>query len=398
MITRAVLCPLLGLSIAFAAAPAAAQQDADSSVLKIGPVSIVPTLAIRDIGRDNNVFNEATDPKSDFTMTISPKAELVLKLQRFKTTFIQTADYVYFKTYKSERGANEQNSIRSEVALGFLQPFVTASFTNSKARPDNEVDLRARHSSDVYSAGVTVKLFTRTQLTVSGRQGDAAFDDSAQFRGESLARAFDSRTRAIDTSVGIALTPLTQFALAVSNEQQRFDRAAERDADTLRIMPTFTFSPQGLLNGTAAFGYRRFTPRDPATPRFTGFVSQVSAGVTLYDHHRIDTTISRDLTYSYERASTYFINNAVGVTWTYAFAGPFESRLAAGRNVMQYHDPPGSAAGSDTYANYSAGFAYRAKPRLRLGINGDWYQRRSRRARARAFDNHRIYGTLTWGG
>ena len=59
-------------SFVFLVGSAAAAQEADNAMLKIGPLSIQPTLLIQNIGRDRNVFNDPDYPKSDFTMTVSP--------------------------------------------------------------------------------------------------------------------------------------------------------------------------------------------------------------------------------------------------------------------------------------------------------------------------------------
>src|SRR5262249_41353090 len=157
------------------------------------------------------------------------------------------------------------------------------------------------------------------------------------FRGESLARAFNATNQAIDTSVAIALTPLTTASVIFTNERLRFDRAPERDSNIFRVMPTLTFSPLGVLNGSASFGYRKFTALDPVTPAFEGVVAQVGAGVTLWEHHRFETTVLRDLTYSYDRAATYYIQNSLSGSWNYAFGGRFDTQLGAGRNRMHYH-------------------------------------------------------------
>jgi Putative beta-barrel porin 2 len=392
--------------ILFVSAPARAQtptppptptQDTPG-VLRIGPVTIQPALLIRDIGPDNNVFNEPVNPKKDFTMTFSPRADFTLQVRRVKSIFSQTADYVYFQKYASERGFNQSSALRVEFDLGILQPFASAGQSSSKSRFNNEVDLRARHDTNNFSTGLGVKIFTRTTASVRVRQDDATWDPDAIFRGESLARAFDSRTRGVDGSVGVALTPLTSLSLVLAKERQTFDHAPERDSDTFRIMPTFNFSPLGLVNGTAAFGYRKFTPRDPQTPPFAGFVTQVGAGFTLYDHHRIETTALRDVSYSYDEAATYYIQNSIGVTWTFDFAAHFDTQLNATRNLMDYHQAADFDGGHDVFTSYAAGFGYHPRPRLRLSLNGNFAQRRSELAAARGYDNHRIYASVTWGG
>ena len=74
---------------------AALAQEQDPSLLKFGPLSIQPSIVFQNIGQDPNVFNSATDPQSDFTMTISPKVNVIFHVRKSKTTFTQTTDYVF---------------------------------------------------------------------------------------------------------------------------------------------------------------------------------------------------------------------------------------------------------------------------------------------------------------
>src|SRR4051812_7460818 len=156
---------------------------------------------------------------------------------------------MYFRQYASERGTNQSSSVRVDVDLGVLRPFAGLSGVNSKERYNNEVDARARHRDQTYTAGLGLKLFTRSTASIGVKHLRSRFDPNETFRGERLDLALDSDMDSLEGSVGVALTPLTSFAVNVSREQLRFEHAPERASDTLRIMPTLTFSPAGLING-----------------------------------------------------------------------------------------------------------------------------------------------------
>jgi Putative beta-barrel porin 2 len=392
-VTRLAVLLLLTPSSLFAQAPAD-----NPGTIRIGALTLKPMFAIKNIGRDNNVFNEATDPKRDFTLTLSPSVELVFQPGRFKFTLLEGTDYVYFKQYTTERGMNYSSSARVDVDLGVLRPYATIAGTNSKERYNNEVDARARHRDESYSAGVGLKLFTRTTGSIGVRHATSRFDQGQTFRGASLPDAFDSHTDSIEGSIGLALTPMTSFAVNVSREQQRFEQATDRNADTIRVMPTLSFSPAGLINGTVAVGFRRFTALDARTPDFTGLIASATGGVTLYERHRLDFAVNRDLNFSYDRETPYYIATGGSLTWTWLFAGPVDLKASVGRNRMQYHGQGNVGPTTrDIYSTYGVGTGYRVRPRLRLGINGDWIRRKSGTSADRVFENNRIYGTVTWG-
>jgi hypothetical protein len=361
---------------------------------------------VRNVGRDNNVFNEAVNPKKDFTMTISPTAEVVFQPRRLKVTYTQATDYVYFRTYKSERGTNQSSSARVDLDLGVLQPYIGTVGANTRARLNHEVDVRARHNDRTYQAGVTAKVFTATSITVGVRRFTTSFERNDEcvvtaqtcFRGQSLADSLNSELESIEGTVRVALTPLTSVGVQVVKERQIFQVARERDSDTRRIMPVITFSPLGLLNGSVAVGHRKFTARDPTTPGFSGLVVAAAAGVTLFENHRIDASINRDLTYSYDRDTPYFVGTSATVTWTFAVAGPFDVKGSATRDRMRYESTIATAATQyDNFEEYGLGLGVRIRRRLRLGVQADFIRRDSQKTADRNYDNHRIYGTLTWG-
>jgi len=384
-------------------APAAAAQDppprdpVDDASVRWGPIGLTPVINLRDVGRDNNVFNESTSPKSDFTATISPKLDVLAHPGPLLLTVSTTSDYIYYQTYASERAANIGSSVRADFTFGPVRPSFSASGGNTKDRVNREIDARARHRDRAYGAGVRVQLVEGVSVTGGVRQSSITYDEDAVFRGESLAENLDEQMRAVDASVGVALTPLTSVSVAVSMERDRFDLSPERDSDTLRIMPSVSFSPLAMLNGSAAFGYRRFTPLDPRVPDYRGFVASLSLGTTLHERHRIDAAFGRDVQYSYEEADVYYVETSIQGTWTWQVTGPLDLRLSGSRARMRYPTRTDAATDEDFATTYGAGVSWRLRPTLRAGVNADWRGRESERSADREYDNRRIYATVTWG-
>ena len=52
----------------------------ESVQIEFGPVSLYPSLQIVDAGKDQNVFNDGTEPKEDYTFTIASRALVVTRL------------------------------------------------------------------------------------------------------------------------------------------------------------------------------------------------------------------------------------------------------------------------------------------------------------------------------
>jgi hypothetical protein len=362
----------------------------------LGPLQIRPSILLKDAGFDENVFNEPVDPKRDFTLTLVPSAEVRFRMRRLRLAYATTTEYVYYRTYKTERGTNMSSSVRLDLDLGVLKPYGSITGLNTKARLNNEIDQRARHRDLAYSAGVAVKVGSRTHLLFNGTQTTIEFEPDVEFRGVELGESFDGRKRGADVGMALALTPLTTFTLTLTREQQRFERSPGRDSNSWRVTPGFTFSPTGVITGGASVGYRRFEPVSPTLPGYSGLVSTVTVGVTLYDRHHVQTVFNRDVQYSYETANTYYLATGGMVTWTLPVIGPVDVRATAGRHLMDYTRVD-AGAGRDTLTTYGAGAGYRFSNRARFGLNAEWSRRDSNRSAERGYRNHRIFAGLTWG-
>jgi hypothetical protein len=388
------------LSFAIVPAVVAAQQDTPEQVppgaIVYGPLTLAPSLVIKDMGVDDNVFNEAVDPKSDFTFTLSPKASATLRVRRVRLAYTTSIDYVYYDRYDTERGTNVASEVRADVDLGRLRPFAVFDGTNTRNRLNSEVDARARHHDQAYGAGLTLRVASRTSLLLNARHGTIRYDDDADFRGVPLQESFDGSVDRIETGFGIELTPVTTYSLVVQHEQQRFDLSPSRNSETWRVSPTLTFSPTGLLTGVASFGYRHFDAVDPGVPDYSGFIASATIGATIYARHQLEAAYLRDVQYSYDLTTPYYLRNGGNLTWTTIIVGPWDVRGTGGRTLMHYRGDV-SGAGTDTLTTYGGGIGFRFSEQARLGMNAEWADRSSNRSLDREYRNRRIFASLTWG-
>jgi Putative beta-barrel porin 2 len=394
MLRSIAACLVLGAIL-----PAAAlAQDADTpppGTLVLGPLHLTPTVRLTDAGVDNNVFNEAVDPKSDFTFTVTPQADLAMRLRRLRLSYSTSVEYVYYQKYESERGTNSSATAKAEFDLGILRPYVSAQGISTRKRLNPEVDSRARHHDEIYGTGIAVSVASRTRVFVNLTRATTSFDEGEAFRGADLQQAFDGRRRTVDGGVSIDLTPVTRFSLTLAREEQRFVFSTDRDSNSWRIMPGFAFSTDGPLRGSASAGFRHFEPLSPALPGYDGLISSVTVGATLYGRHDLQGTVNRDVQYSYDEATDYYVGTTTALTWTTLLGGRFDVRGTASRAVMDYRGI--ADAGSDVVNAFGVGFGYRFTDRLRLGLNTEWSRRDSDRSVDRQYRNHRVFAGLTWG-
>lgn len=373
-------------------------EDPDRLTLTIGPLSVRPRLVFSNVGVDNNVFNERENPKSDFTFTATPDVELSINPGRLKLSYLSGTEFVYFRTYTSERSSSRSFSTRAELDLNILRPFVSYASAHTSSRAGSEIDIRARRHPRSAAAGTRVRIASRTSLLLSAGRKWEAFDADEVFRGQSLAAALNSETHSFEGALVVALTPLTSLSLAAVHEQTRFDVATIRNADSLRVGPTLTFSPLGLLSGTASVGYRRFSGRDEGLQDFSGLVASGTLHLILGGRFKFDTAFVRDVTYSYEADAPYYVISGGRATLASQVVGPLDVRVTGGREVLRYRGLAGLASpGHDTVNIYGGGIGYRLAERVHVSLVAEYRNRHSTRDASREYDNNRIFATLNWG-
>jgi hypothetical protein len=388
----------VALAVALGPRSSSAQSEGDRPGFRVGPVEFRPRLLLRDIGVDSNVFNEPTNPKSDFTLTAAPDVEIATHPGRLKLAYTTGAEFVYFRTYTSQRARNGSIGGRAELDLTWLKPFASFSATETSARPNSEIDVRVEHHPWTYTAGTTVKIASRTSIGILGRRTRETYDEHAEFRGEDLAQSLDTTIRTYETSFNVDLTPFTTFSIVGAKEEQRFDYASERNADSIRVAPTLTFSPLGLVTGSASVGYRRFNGLDPSLPDYSGIVASGNVGILFYDRYKVDTTFTHDIRYSYERALPYYIVSGLRATLSLRTYGPVDVRALGGRESMDYRTIDGPASpGPDVLALYGGGVGYRLGTRARVAVDVERSHRSSERADSREYRNNRVLALFTWG-
>lgn len=398
MIRRSVLVclPLLWT------VPAVAQQTspppAGTRTLEVGPLSVRPRLEIREFGIDDNIFNDPDNPQSDFTATISPRVEAVLRLGWTRLTYGSTVDFVYFKDFEDERSLNRSSEARFEVGEGLLRPYVFGSLLDTHERLNAEVDLRAGRRQAMYGGGIDLALTSHTTITSAARRSTVDFDAGETYRDIELSRTLDAQSDQFEGGLRFAITPLTTWTITAGVQRDRFERDPRRDSDSVRLVTGLQFSPSALISGNASVGYRRFTPVSESLAEYQGLVAQVGLTYAV-ESTRLEGHIERDVRYSFEELEPYYLTANLRLVATERVAGPVDVQGTIGRHTMAYRQFGGAADVSrrDWATVYGGGVGYRVGSTARFGVNIEWTRRRSDTLENRHYDRRRIYGTLTYG-
>jgi hypothetical protein len=368
--------------------------------LHAGPFYLDPTIVLKEMGVDTNVFNQAGDTSADFTMIVAPQTAVAVPFSnRALVKALLGADLVYYAHYTSERSVDPQAAVRAEVYARYLTFFTEGSYLNTRERLNYEIDLRARHLESGLTAGVAVRPTTRLTIEVATRRGRIRFDGDEYFRGQRLKETLDRDTQVFSVTARRRRNGLSTIGLRYENQTDRFPLSPVRDTDSFRVMPGIELRPRALFNGTAWVGYRRFDPKAAALPSRAGLVSQLALSYTLLGSTVFGVTYDRDYQFAYEALTPYFLDNSPGVFVRRAIGGHADVRVHVARHRYTYQPITSGPilAGLDrvdTTDNYGVNVGFRVKQQTRAGVGVSYWTRDSTRLEFRNYTGLRFGLTM----
>jgi hypothetical protein len=291
----------------------------DMARVHLGPLSLAPMVALSNFGVDNNVFNTGgtVDPKSDLTASVGPAVDGWVRLPRLRLSGRTELNYVYFRELSDLNSLNVLAGGRVEVPLNRVTPWAEGSLQNSNARQGFEIDAYASYREDAGRLGVDVRLTPRTNVIVYAGQrrvdyrGDA-FENQPVLGQAALALQLNHTATYQGVGFRYSATPLTTVGLYGEQQQDRFEFARAKNADSYRVMPYLEFKPFALINGRASFGYRNVTFIRSGAPDFSGPVGTIDLSYTLLGRTVFSISARRDLDFSFYDDQNYLIGSLAG--------------------------------------------------------------------------------------
>lgn len=387
------------------ATPAAAQEpspDPDAAAtVRFGPLSLRSTIALTNLGVDTNVFNQADAdrPQSDFTMTFSPATDAWLRMGRTWVSGTIQIDWVYYNEFASERAANSNFRVGVNRTFNRLAVKANARRLNTRDRPGWEIDARAQRFETAYDGEATVRVLPNTHVGATAWRRRTEFDDDAFFRDASLAQELSRTSSGTGFVARHNLTPLTSVSLDVTSEHERFVAARLRDSDSTRVAAGVTFQPLALISGTAAIGFRHFSPLPADVPDFSGAVAAVNLSHSLRGATRLTVQANRDIQYSFEVDQPYYLESGVTASVQQQIVGSLDALGRVGARRLAYTDRIGRAVEvsnrTDHVRSFGVGAGYRLGTDKRLGFTVD-RQRRTSSVGGRSYTGLRYGLSLTY--
>ena len=375
--------------------------------VQVGPVMMNPTVTFGNIGVDDNVFNDNTNPKSDFTMTVSPKTDVWLRFLGTWFNGTMTEDVVWYQKYSSERSGNGTYGLNWKLPLTRFTATFGASRASTRERLGYEIDERAPRTLNNYFADVSLNVLSSTALDVRITSAKTAYDPTATFQLVNLADQLDVTSTAVDINLNRKLTPLTTLTVGLNRSQDRFPMNPLRDADRTDATAALRFDPVALLKGDFSVAYTSYSPHSGTIPAYRGLTLSAGLTYTLFDVTQFVLRADRSLQNSYDITQPYYLQTGFNLQISQQVQTHIDVVGRGGLEHLNYRDltdaavlAPSAAAlvvpnRTDTITTYGIGIGYHLGSATRLGLNYD-RTRRSSPIESRAYERPNIGASITY--
>ena len=377
--------------------PAAADNPIAEAPVRFGPIGIAPHFTLQNVGVDSNVFNTTDNEQSDFTFTGRSGADLWMRTGRGLVTADGWVEYVFFQDFDTERAFNRQAKLQYEWRFNRLRPYASGATLDSRERPGWEIDERVRRYENEFHAGTDFRVAPKTTIRVDLEQLDLEFEDDESLGGRRYDRSLNRTLKSAELSYRQQLTALTTWVARVTREQERFDFESLRNSDTFRATTGFELGRFALIRGTALVGYRKLSTADGGTfPEFSGFTSNVNVNYTAPTQTRFNAIFNRDIQYSYDNLTPYYVLTQWTGTLTHRVVGRWDVQVTGGRDHLAYQALAAIDERTDSIGRYGGGVGYTIGEGLRVGFDVQSFYRSSP-IRSREYGNVRAGLSVTYG-
>jgi hypothetical protein len=390
---------LLAVAVGPAYAQAPEEEDPRSGArMHVGPLYLTPTIVLQDFGVDSNVFNSSSRKESDLTFALRPQIDGVAGSSRARIVFQSVTDLIYYARHATERGINQDFSGAGQVTLGRVVLSARGTYGNTRRRPNEEIDARARRVETSSDLGAKVALFGKLSLESGVRTARTDYDPTATYENIRLAETLNRSNRTGYAALRYALTPITAVALTAEVVEERFKLSPIRDADSTGAYAGVDFNPRAMISGYLSVGYQRFVPRNPALPEFTGLVGSINVAYRIDESTRMGVMFDRRPGYSFEEEEPYYVWDGVGVFGRRRLTTTTDIEMGV-RRLWYVYRRFGDAAmrgRTDTLNTASVALNYQVSRSVTSSVRVSHWGRQSDVHDFRDFDGLRIGTSITY--
>lgn len=366
-----------------------------TGVLSVGPLKLAPGMTIREIGWDDNVFQEATSegPKSDWAASVQPDISAFTRLRWVQLSANAGADLTYYQTYESERSVGHVGKARVDFLLSRVRPFIGGGTNETRTRPNGEIDVRADRQEDELSGGLAFDLSPTSLVYGSAVESRSRYEDALE-SGVNLSDTMSRDSSNYQVGMKTDLTPLLSMQLSGHYQEDRFPFEPIRNGEAKLATAAFSIAQEAVISGFITVSYRDATYADPGLKPQRGVVGNAAIIYPFLEIGRLGITASRGVEYSFDVSEGYYVEQSFGLSYTHRLFGEVDAQVRGSVATFEYEARETEPAHTDKLETAAGSLGYNLRNRTRIALNYEYGLRRSPVFPLRSYVRRRAY--LSW--
>src|SRR5688500_10943951 len=364
-------------------------------ILTIGNVRFAPGMTVREIGWDSNVFDEPPEvgPKDDFVVAVQPDVSAFTRLRFVRISAYAGSELTYYKKYESERSVGHTARGRVDFLISRVRPFIGIGETETRTRPNGEIDTRADRQETELSSGVAFDLSPYSLVYASAYQFEQVYENAFE-DGINIGRSLTRDSNNYQAGMKTDITPLLSVQLFASYQEDRFRYDPPRGSENWHGNATFRFAPDAVVTGFVTLQYRDMKPFDPGVKPYRGLLGNAHITYPFLEIGRLSVAVSRGIEYSFDSAEAYYLEQSLTGAYTHRLFGEVDAQVRATVASFDYDARLTLPSHTDTFSSYGGSVGYNLRNRTRIAWNYEFARRRSPAFADRNYERRRTY--LSW--
>ena len=356
---------------------------------RFGPFRIRPSLELRNVGYDNNVYQmrQENDPIGDYTASIALPFTFYLPFRdRMIAYFDVSPGYDFYLNEKQQSGFIYSYS--PGLRFLFFNRFVLSGsylYQKQKQRPTAEFDRRIYVDTDGFDASLFYESGLVSAIGFSGSKRKIRYEDIEEGLSYAVALNREERNGRFEFYHRIFIE--SDFFLTAGYTDYRFENIESRwrDSYSYEVTSGIRFPLLGRARGELSLGYRWLINREDEKKRFSGLIGDTGLEFRL-GWFNLRFQFNRDFQFSYSTSSLYFTSHRFGTGLSFYLTQRIRLDYDFSYGESQYPEaelvrmPDGSAEQikrKDKYLTHSAGIVFRIKRNIGIGLTVNYWERDS---------------------
>ncbi|MHB8054911.1 MAG: outer membrane beta-barrel protein [Candidatus Aminicenantales bacterium] len=345
---------------------------------KLGPFRLFPTISVRDVGYDDNLYFGGYNigRKKDFTATLSPEIKAYWPFRNSFIFFVrENPEYAYY--YRESQQRAFTNSYGAGLRYLLLGRFVFSGEVGNdvhRRRLSSEFQIPVNDRTRSFQAGLSFETARKTSIGITGAVRKISYEE-IKYNPEDapVAQLLDREEREIGAEAYYQL--FTDGFLFVRGDYQEYrfldDKALWRDSAAASFWTGVRFPLLGRIRGVLNLGYKKFDPKTAGEPPFQGLVG--NTGLDLRTGRfacRLD--FARDMVFSSYAEIFYFVENSArlgGSAYLTSFLKIDYDYYGGRADYSARGGEAGSEGRVDRHRNHSVGLQVRVFKTAGIGIS-----------------------------